>query len=363
MTDHGGNIRLATEKYGLRADSMLDFSANINPLGLTDKIRNAVVNNLDLILNYPDPECKVLKGEIADFLDLQPENLLIGNGSIELIYLIPEALTPHRVLIAIPTFSEYELSARQQGSKIIFVKRNGEDGFGIEVEKLVRLLPRSGLVFLCNPNNPTGNLISKDEIIHLAKAARRQDSIVVADEAFIEFIEDEEAFSVVREAAKLPNLLALRSLTKFFALPGLRLGYMVGNKNLIAKLSGYQFPWNINCFAQLVGRQVIKDKDYIKRSKELIFEERDYLYRRLKEIKTLSPHIPTANFIFCRLDGVRLDSGRLCDRLGRCGILVRDCSNFRGLDDKYIRIAVRKRGENEMLITELQKILGRKVDN
>jgi len=254
---------------------------------------------------------------------LQPENLLIGNGSIELIYLIPEALTPHRVLIAIPTFSEYELSARQQGSKIIFVKRNGEDGFGIEVEKLVRLLPRSGLVFLCNPNNPTGNLISKDEIIHLAKAARRQDSIVVADEAFIEFIEDEEAFSVVREAAKLPNLLALRSLTKFFALPGLRLGYMVGNKNLIAKLSGYQFPWNINCFAQL----------------------------------------PTANFIFCRLDGVRLDSGRLCDRLGRCGILVRDCSNFRGLDDKYIRIAVRKRGENEMLITELQKILGRKVDN
>lgn len=358
MTDHGGNIRLATERYGLQADSILDFSANINPLGLTDKIRKILADNLDSILNYPDPECKTLKGELADFLDLQPRNLLIGNGSIELIYLIPKVLTPHRVLIAIPTFSEYESSARQQRSKMIFVKRNSEDSFRIETERLVRLLPRSGLVFICNPNNPTGNLISKDEIIHLVKAARRQDSIAVVDEAFIEFIEDEEAFSVVREAAKLPTLLVLRSLTKFFALPGLRLGYMVGNKDLIAKLSGYQFPWNINCFAQLVGTQVIKDRNYIKRSKELIFRERDHLFRRLKEIKSLYPYIPTANFIFCRLDGMRLDSRRLCDKLGRRGILVRDCSNFRGLDNKYIRIAVRKRDENNRLINALTEILG-----
>lgn len=356
-SNHGGNIREAAERYGLPFESILDFSANINPLGLSPNIKEIIASNIDLLLHYPDTKCKILKNELADFLNLEPSNLLIGNGSIELIYLVPKALSPCCVLIPIPTFSEYEFSARRSKGKAMFIKTKGEENFQIKIEGFIKFLPKADLVFLCNPNNPTGNLISKDEIIYLAKAGQRHDTIVAIDEVFIDFVKDQNSFSVVKEVAKLKNLLVLRSLTKFFALPGLRLGYLVANKNLIARLSRYQFPWNVNSFAQLVGRQVIKDKDYIKRSKELIFRERDHLFRRLKEIKSLYPYIPTANFIFCRLDDVRLDSRRLCDKLGRRGILVRDCSNFRGLDNKYIRIAVRKRQENNRLINALRGIL------
>lgn len=357
MTAHGGNIRLAAERYGLREDSILDFSANINPLGLTEKIKKVLADSLDSIRNYPDPECKALKDEVADFLDLQSRHILIGNGSTELIYLIPKALAPRRVLIVIPTFSEYESSAKQQRSKIIFVRRNRESCFKMEIENLVRLVPKSGLVFICNPNNPTGDLLSKDEIMYLVKVARRQGSILIIDEAFIEFIEEEKAFSVVREAAKASNLLVLRSLTKFFALPGLRLGYAVGNKDLIDRLSGYQFPWNVNCLAQIAGREVIKDKNYIRQSKEFSIKERKYLFEKLKNIKGLAPYLPTTNFIFCRLEKRLMNSKKLCGQLGSRGILVRDCGNFRGLNDKYIRIAVRKRNENGRLITALARIL------
>lgn len=357
-SNHGGNIREAAEKYGLSSESILDFSANINPLGLPPNIKKIIASNIDSLLHYPDTECKILKEELADFLDLEPSNLLIGNGSIELIYLVPKALSPRCVLIPIPTFSEYEFSARRSKSKAMFVRAKGEENFQIKIEWFIKFLPKVDLVFLCNPNNPTGNLISKDEIIYLAKAGQRHNTIVAIDEVFIDFVKDQNSFSVVKEAAKLKNLLVLRSLTKFFALPGLRLGYLVANKSLIARLSKYQFPWNVNSFAQLVGRQVIKNKHYIKQSKELVIRERECLLKKLKKINGIIPYTPTANFIFCELNKTRLNSKMLCDKLGRRGILIRDCSNFRGLDNKYIRIAVRKRQENNRLINALAEILG-----
>ncbi len=354
---HGGNIREATQRYNLPSGSILDFSANINPLGLSPCIKGIVTNNIDSLLHYPDPECKFLKEGLADFLDLEPSNLLIGNGSIELIYLVPKALSPCRILIPIPTFSEYEFSAEQSKSRAMFVKSKGNENFQVKIEKLIKLLPKTELVFLCNPNNPTGNLISKDEIIYLAKAGQKHGTIMVVDEVFIDFVKNESNFSVVKEATKLKNLLALRSLTKFFALPGLRLGYLVGNKSLIAKLARYQFPWNVNSFAQLVGRHIIKDEGYIKQSKELVIRERERLFKKLKMVKGIIPYKPTANFIFCELSKTHLTSRTLCDKLGRRGILIRDCGNFRGLTDRYIRIAVRKREENDKLITALTKIL------
>ncbi len=356
MTAHGGNIRKAVEKYNLPLGSILDFSANINPLGFSKKVREIITRNTDSLLHYPDPECKALKKKLADFSGLKPSNLLIGNGSIELIYLAPRALSSRRALIPIPTFSEYESSARQQKCKILFVRTKDDEGFRIKTEEIIKVLPRADLIFICNPNNPTGNLMPKDEVIYLAKTCRRHGTTLLMDEVFIDFVKNENNFSVIREAAKLNNLLVLRSLTKIFALPGLRLGYMVGNKNLIARLSGYQLPWSVNCFAQLVGREVIKDKNYIRQSKELVVKERKYLFEKFKNIKGLTPYPPTANFIFCRLDKGPLDSKRLCDRLGGRGILVRDCSNFRGLNDRYIRIAVRKRDENDRLINALKDI-------
>lgn len=361
MSRHGGNIREASEKYRLPPGRILDFSANINPLGLCGMVKGVIGSNIASLLHYPDPECKALKKKLADFSGLKPSNLLIGNGSIELIYLAPRALSSSRVLIPIPTFSEYESSARQQKCKILFVRTKDDEGFRIKTEEIIKVLPRADLIFICNPNNPTGVLMPKDEVIYLAKTCRRHGATLLMDEVFIDFVKNENDFSVIREAAKLNNLLVLRSLTKFFALPGLRLGYMAGNKDLIAKLSGYQFPWSVNCFAQLVGTEVIEDKNYIRQSKELIIKEREYLFGELKNIKGLRPYPPTANFIFCRLDKGWLDSKRLRDRLGVRGILIRDCGNFRSLNDRYIRIAVRRRGENDRLINALKGIPAKRL--
>lgn len=358
MNLHGGNIREAAEKYKLPAGKILDFSASINPLGLCRRIKTVIDNNIASLVHYPDPECKLLKGKLADFSGLGPSNLLIGNGSIELIYLVPKAVSASRALIPIPAFSEYELSASQQKCKILFIRTKADDGFRVKIEEIVKVLRGIDLVFICNPNNPTGNLIPKEDILCLAKACRRHGAILLIDEVFIGFVKNEDDFSVIREAAKLSNLLVLRSLTKFFALPGLRLGYIAGNKNLIAELSEYQLPWSVNCFAQLVGGEVIKDRDYIRQSKKMVIRERQRLFRKLKDIKGLNPYPPTANFIFCRLDKGPLNSKRLCDRLGRRGILVRDCGNFRGLNERYIRIAVRKRDENNRLIEALSEIGG-----
>lgn len=357
LSDHGGNIREAEEKFGFPASRILDFSANINPLGLFPKLKDIITSNIDSLLHYPDSECKILKEELAIFLGVETSNLLIGNGSIELIFLVPKALSPHRVLIPIPTFSEYEFSVKQSKGKVLFIRTRQEESFKIKIENLIKLFPKVDLVFICNPNNPTGNLISKDEIIYLAKAGQKYRTTIVVDEVFIDFVKDQENYSVIKEAVKVSNLLVLRSLTKFFALPGLRLGYLVGNKNLISKLSKYQFPWNVNSLAQLAGKEIIKDVNYIRRSKEFIIKERNYLFKRLKEIKGITPYVPTANFVFCKLNDGRLNSRILFEELGRRGILIRDCSNFRGLSNRYIRVAVRKREENDKLITALTKIL------
>lgn len=357
MRYHGGNIREAAERYGIPPEEFLDFSANINPLGLPSRIKKVIASNIDSTVHYPDSECKSLKDKLADSLDLEPSNLLIGNGSIELIYLVPKALSPRRVLIPVPTFCEYEFSARQSKSKIRFISTKGEESFEIKAKELISLLRRMDLVFLCNPNNPTGNLLSKDEIIYLSRAARKYGTILAIDEVFIDFVNDQDAFSVIGEAKDLKNLLVLRSMTKFFALPGLRLGYLVGNKGLIAKLREYQFPWNVNCFAQLIGGEIIKNKGYINQSKALVTRERRRLFENLKKIKGLKPYTPTANFIFCELSKSRLNSKLLRDELGRRGMLIRDCSDFRGLNGRYFRIAVRKKGENDKLIAAFREIL------
>lgn len=358
LSNHGGNIREATERFGLSQKAFLDFSADINPLGLFPKVKNIIAKNINSLLFYPDPDCKFLKEELANFMRIGPHNLMIGNGSVELIYLVPRSLSTRAALISIPTFSEYELSVKSSNARVIFVKADVNGDFQINIENFIKYIPKVDLIFICNPNNPTASLLFKDEIMFLLKRCQNQRPMVFVDEAFMDFVQDQNNASVVKEAAKLKNLLVLRSLTKFFALPGLRLGYLVGHRDLIAKLKRYQYPWNVNSFAQLVGREIIKDKNYIQRNREFIIRERAFLFEKLKKIKRIVPFIPTANFIFCRLSEGGISSKMLFNKLGKRGILIRDCSNFRGLNDRYFRIAVRKRSENIKLLAALREILG-----
>ncbi|MFH0771549.1 MAG: threonine-phosphate decarboxylase CobD [Candidatus Omnitrophota bacterium] len=354
---HGGNIWRIARRYGLRPNEILDFSANINPLGLSPRVKSAICDNLGSLISYPDPDCGILKNELSDRIGIDSRGLLIGNGSVELIYLIPRALAVRRAVVVIPAFCEYELAVKQSKAKVLFLRTNSKEKFRLNVEGLLKLMPKADLVFICNPNNPTGNIIPKEEILYLAKAARAYGVIIAVDEAFIDFVEDWQKFSVIEEAARSRNLLVLRSMTKFFALPGLRLGYLVGNKTLISKLSRRQLPWSVNCLAQSVGAEVIKDESYIKLSRELAARERAFLFKRLKSKKGISVYPPASNFILSKLTDKRLNSNALCDRLAAHGIYIRSCGNFRGLNSSYFRIAVRKRGENIKLLAALGEIL------
>lgn len=357
MIEHGGNIWQAKQEYGLETNQILDFSANINPLGFPKNLKRIISQNIERVKTYPDPECSTLKRELAKSIGLLPENLLIGNGSVELIYLIVKALSPKNILILIPTFSEYEKAAKLNKAKSIFLLSSEKENFKINLEKFLTLSSGVDLVFLCNPNNPTGFLFSKDELMTILSLCKKKDWILVCDEAFIDFVKDEQDITLLKKVTTVKKLVVLRSFTKFFALPGLRIGYLAGDKRLIDKISPHQPPWSVNILAQEVASEVIKDDDYIRRSKKFIFKERTFLSRELEKIEDLRIFPPSANFILCRLRETTLNSTALSKKLGRQGILIRDGSNFQGLDTRYFRVAVRKREENLKLLASLKKAL------
>lgn len=357
MIDHGGNVWQAKQKYRLEVNQMLDFSANINPLGFPKSLKRIINKNIKSLDTYPDPECNILKTELAKSIGLLPENLLIGNGSVELIYLIVKALSPKGVLIPIPTFSEYEKVARLNKVKSILLPSSEKENFKISLEKVLTAASKVDLVFLCNPNNPTGFLFSPEELMRVLSACKKKDWILVCDETFIDFVKDGQNITLLKEVAKVKKLLILRSFTKFFALPGLRIGYLAGDKRFINKISQYQPPWSVNTLAQQVAFEVIKDDDYIKRSKRFVLKERAFLFRELEKIKDLYIFPPSANFILCRLKETTLNSTTLSRKLGCLGILIRDCSNFQGLDTHYFRVAVKKREENLKLLASLREML------
>lgn len=339
---HGGNI------YGLKEKSsreIIDFSASINPLGLPFQIKQAVSANFKRILHYPDPEAKGLTRKIAEYWKIETENILVGNGSVELIYLIVSCFRPGTTLIPVPTFSEYERAARMVKSEIKFLRLKESEDFCLDVSRI----DRTDMLFLCNPNNPTGNLLFKARVI----AGKLPANLVVNDEAFMDFLPDQQEQTLIPQAVKSKKIVVLRTLTKFFALPGLRIGYLVAHKEIIRRLKKCQPPWNVNALAQLAGERMLPDQDYSKKTYELIEKERSFLLQRIERMAGLKAHPSRANFILVKIENKKLTSARLVKKLLRQGILVRDCANFRGLGNKFIRVAVRTHKENLKLIAAL----------
>jgi threonine-phosphate decarboxylase len=355
---HGGDLKKASLKYRLPRDEIIDFSANINPLGLSSRVREALLKNIDLAISYPDPYCNELKREIASYLGIQKENILVGNGSCDLIYLIVRSFYPRKALVFIPTFSEYEYAVKTSGGICQFSKLLEEKGFIWEKKTALQYLKGIDLVFICNPNNPTGTITPKEDIFSFVDTCKKHKTKVMIDEAFIDFVKNHDQITLVKEAPYNENLLVLRSLTKFFSLAGLRVGYLVGEKRVIKELEKNLCPWSVNGLGQIAAKEALKDQDFIEKTKSYIEQEKGFLWKKLKEIKGIKPYPAAANFIFCRLTESSIDSSLLTERLGRQGIFIRDCSTFKGLDNKFIRIAVRKREENIKLIAALKDVFG-----
>jgi threonine-phosphate decarboxylase len=325
---------------------VLDLSASINPLGLPDSVEQALRENVGLLAHYPEPFADGLARDIAGHAGVLAETVLCGNGSTELIYLLARALRPRRVLVAAPTFSEYERAcALQAGCSCVRFALSPEEGFRVDPARYAAALAGCDIAFLCNPNNPTGGLLERDAVLAVADAAAAARCVLVVDEAFIDLADGQ---SVMGNVAGCAHLVVLRSLTKFYALAGLRIGYAVLPERLVETLRKYKEPWTVNSLAQAAARAVLGDREYRERSLALFREEKSFLEERFRELGIT--YFPSAaNYYLLRIE----DRPETIAALRRKGILVRDCSNFDGLDGSFIRVAVRSRSENERLLKEL----------
>ena len=355
---HGG--RLA---YGAAGSEMVDYSSSITPLGTPPAVVRAIKGAARTVSEYPDPENGALLGALSRYTGLPRPNLVAGNGAVDLIYAAAHAFGGGggRTLVYAPTFGEYEaaVSMHHGGSRI--VRHTGENGARLshDIDGFIRKVPDSGMVFLCNPNNPTGELLTRRqvrEVLDAAASSAAGPCHVLVDECFIEMSENprESVMSYVRKE-KYGNLIVLRSLTKSFGLPGIRVGYAAAPRDTADILRKITVPWSVSCLAEAAGVAALGDAhNILGKTRDAVRTELRYIQGRLSKIPGVECLDTAANFVLVR---TRLGAPRLQRLLAERGLLVRDCSDFAGLDGRHVRVAIRRRRENKMLADALEDVV------
>ncbi|MCL5877136.1 MAG: threonine-phosphate decarboxylase CobD [Candidatus Bathyarchaeota archaeon] len=355
---HGAEVYGAATESGLKPQEILDFSSSVNPLGPSKKALDAAKEAFSTVAAYPDSNSNLLRQVIAShFSGITKDNIVVGNGSTELMYLFAEAFLKKgdKALMAAPTFGEYESAVRKTGEAPKFVRLGSS--FQVEAEAFKREMAGCKMVFLCNPNNPTSKLIPKDTLTDILETALAQDVLVFLDEDFLEFVDDEKGLTQIKNIAKFPNLLVLRSFTKIFGLTGLRVGYGITSKELASVLLCAKIPWNVNCLAQAAAVAAIQDQEHLRVTRELIRKEKVWLQQELGAVKGFSFEPPDANFFFIDIKDANITANNLKHKMLQQGILIRDCSSFVGLNEFYIRVAVKTHDENVRLIEAFKRAL------
>ena len=354
--DHGGNIFTIARSLGVEPEDILDFSASINPLGLAEGVREAVFASFDRVLHYPDSDSTELRQALAEFHGVDAEQILVSNGSTELIYLVPRLVGKGRGLIVAPAFSEYAKALFRAGMEVHYLNLNPENGFQFCPHELERTLAGGfELMFFCNPGNPSGALVPLTLVREVIDLCRAAGTFLVIDEAFMDFCEADSAKHLVIQD---DQVMVLRSMTKFFAVPGMRVGYAVASGELIRRLEYLRGPWSVNTPAQIACLASLRDAGHMQRTIRCVEEERAFLAGELERIGELRPYPSAVNYLLVRT-GKSHSSGELRKELLKRLILIRDCSNFEGLDDRFFRVAVRKREENGKLLEALREIFSR----
>lgn len=349
---HGGNIREAASILGISAERLLDFSANINPAGMPDSLKRALLENLVAAERYPDPAYQQLHQTLAAHHQV-PENwVLAGNGETESIFTLVNGILPRRAMLVTPGFAEYRRALQLAGCDTVDYALREEDGWQLTDAILDALTGGVDCLFLCTPNNPTG-LLPDASLLHAISDRCQQLGItLVLDEAFMDFLCDRQGF--IPHLAENPHIWVLRSLTKFYAIPGLRLGYLLSSDvAAVERLRERQMPWSINAFAALAAEVVLQDHAYQQASWTWLNTERPRLYQALQAINGLSVWPGVANYLFLRCDVNGLD---LQKAVLEKQILIRSCANYPGLDERYYRVAVRSAAENDALIAAMQVV-------
>lgn len=347
LNRHGGEIKDKIE---------YDFSVNVNPLGMPDYVKKAIVESIDSLCDYPDRLCTELRNSIAKHEGMDANQILCGNGASELIMAVCAFVSNKMTaLVQAPTFSGYERAVKAYGGEVVYYRDYNEAIAIIENSTENAAAKRKAndinIIFICNPNNPTGEVVNKKELIKLLDIAKDKNILVVVDECFIDFTHEE---SLVDQTG-YENLIVVKAFTKFYALAGVRLGFICARQELCEKIANYLPEWNVSTIAQLAGRVALSDEERADRWKKdtlkLIDAERAYLTDKLTALG-FEVSDSKANFLLCKSK----DSD-IWEKLRNAGILVRDCGNFNGLNSSYIRICVSMHEKNEILINALKSII------
>lgn len=351
-----GNIYRLAEELKIQERQVMDFSASANPLGVSKKIKAELRRHLKFLNHYPDTDTRRLRKRLSQYHGIDPETILCGNGSTELIHLTARVLNPQKVLVTAPTYSGYERALRtaesiEHRAEIGFYFLRSENGFEIDAVEFMDTMKGKNMAFLCNPNNPTGRLLGREHVKQIADTAKEIACYLIVDEAFIDFCPED---SVIKYAGENPYLIVMRTMAHFHALSGLRIGYGVFPHDLVRRLREDKEPWTVNSLAQRAAVVALQDKIYRKETFSLLKQEKRLLEKNFKKLGI--EVLPSdTNFYLLRTP----DAAEMSKHLKQRGILVRDCSDFRGLDNSYMRVAIKSHKENCILIRELSAIMKR----
>ncbi len=345
---HGGDITTFRERHGREP---LDFSASLNPFGMPENVRSALHQAVEQATPYPDPLCRELAAALARRLDVSEKRIYIGNGAADIIFRLVSALKPKSALIPAPSFAEYE---RALATADCTRRRHlllEQDGFRLRENILPEITPGLDLLFLCQPNNPTGSLIDPGLLRRILARTRACGTFLVVDECFLEFTDQPRSHSLIGNVSDNPGLIILGSFTKLYGMAGVRLGYSVnGDPALTERLHQAGQPWAVSTFAQAAGLAALAAEDFVQDSLAFLRSERVWLMERLRAL-SLQVYPSEANYVF-----FRSDRHNLGEELAEQGILIRDCRNFPGLRPGFFRVAVKARVDNVSLLSVINSL-------
>ncbi len=354
---HGGNKQDLARRLNCSVDEITDMSSNLNPLGPPEFIERVLRDNLLKINSLPEPDASSLCKGFARFHQMDDCRVIAGNGTTWFIYTLPYSLASKKVLIAGPTYSDYKDACRMHDIDFLHCHAAPSDGFNLDIDLLSKMAQTADTVFICNPNNPTGTMVSREKLEYLLK--KHSCTIFVVDESYLPFVDDFEKQTLVAQT-RYDNLIVLSSMSKIFTIPGLRTGFLSAPEALVKKIMGHYQPWSVNALAQAVITFIFdhpetiepfykKTRAYIKTEKQKFL---DVLFR--EDRLELFPS--STYFILARLTG-RFRSKQFCEKIGSAGILIRDCSNFEGLSDEYVRFSLKLQSDNRNLADRIKQVL------
>ena len=354
---HGSDIEKICEYYHLNKEEIVNFAAKVNPLGLSRQVKDAAASHLDVLSSYPDREYTSLRNVIAAQNDIPADFILPGNGASELISLLIGEQHPRHTLILGPTYSEYSRELRFSGSTQDYYHLQEEADFVLNVDDLCRTLKGYDLLILCNPNNPTSSAIPQSDLRRLLTFCEQEQIFVMIDETYVEFAPDVSAVTAVPLTKEFDCVMVLRGVSKFFAAPGLRLGYgITGNTAFLNHMKEKQIPWSLNSLGAFAGEQMLTDSEYIRQTRELILSERSRIQQELQSMPAFQLYPAFANFLFLKIRKAGVTSHDVFEHCIRQGLMIRDCSSFACLNGEYIRFCVMNPEDNTRLLNVLKTV-------